>query len=162
MLLRGWIGCEPLFVGQLICLSKGNPPLPAPMSNAVCGPTKPGTKAPPAGVDFVTLNPCPLKACCNIWGSCGTFDSPASAARGYTNLLMRYRNNKRILHHFQDQDWEPWHISTWGKWVHIQLRYGHCEQQKGARQFQEGSVLRVVESRSLVHAYGCPNDRRHR
>ncbi|KAL6873022.1 glycoside hydrolase family 18 protein [Trichoderma novae-zelandiae] len=68
----GWNGCKSILVGQLICLSKGRPPLPGPVPNAVCGPSKPGTKGPPAGVDLATLNPCPLKACCNIWGSCGT------------------------------------------------------------------------------------------
>ncbi|KAL6694812.1 hypothetical protein J3F84DRAFT_395201 [Trichoderma pleuroticola] len=122
----GWIGCEPLFVGQLICLSKGNPPLPAPMSNAVCGPTKPGTKAPPAGVDFVTLNPCPLKACCNIWGSCGTTKefctisktktgNPGTSRRGengcISNCGMDIVNNKKAPDSFKNVAYyESWNF----------------------------------------------------
>ncbi|KAI1771875.1 glycoside hydrolase superfamily [Hypoxylon cercidicola] len=47
--------------------------MPAPDKNAVCGPTKPGTKPPESGSDetFADLSPCPLNACCNIWGQCG-------------------------------------------------------------------------------------------
>ncbi|KAI8943235.1 hypothetical protein NX059_001257 [Plenodomus lindquistii] len=67
----GWNGCKLLFVGTNMCLSKGTPPLPASVSNAVCGPLKPGSKPPPSGSDIADLNPCPLNACCNIWGQCG-------------------------------------------------------------------------------------------
>lgn len=63
-----WNGCSELFVGTVICLSTGTPPMPASLSNAVCGPQKPGTKKPPAGTDLSTLNPCPLNACCDVWG----------------------------------------------------------------------------------------------
>lgn len=68
----GWSGCKRLFVGINMCLSKGHPALPAPIKNAQCGPQKPGTKAPKPGSDFSKLNPCPLNACCNVWGQCGT------------------------------------------------------------------------------------------
>ena len=67
----GWVGCKNLMAGVAICLSKGTPPLPAPQSNAICGPTKPGTKAPTGNTKIQDLNPCPLNACCNIWGQCG-------------------------------------------------------------------------------------------
>ncbi|EPS35532.1 hypothetical protein H072_11031 [Dactylellina haptotyla CBS 200.50] len=67
----GWSGCEPLYAGTVMCLSTGRPPFPAPIPNAVCGPQKPGSKPPPAGTNVATLNPCPLNACCNIWGQCG-------------------------------------------------------------------------------------------
>lgn len=67
----GWSGCEPLFSGTIMCLSKGTPPFPAPMANAVCGPQKPGSKRPTDGSKIADLNPCPLNACCNIWGQCG-------------------------------------------------------------------------------------------
>ncbi|KAK6356033.1 hypothetical protein TWF718_000407 [Orbilia javanica] len=67
----GWSGCNPLFVGTIICLSTGRPPFPAPIPNAVCGPQKPGSTPPPAGTNIAYLNPCPLNACCNIWGQCG-------------------------------------------------------------------------------------------
>ena len=42
--------------------------MPAPISNAVCGPQVLGTVVPPAGTDISTLNPCPLNACCDVWG----------------------------------------------------------------------------------------------
>jgi hypothetical protein len=67
----GWSGCDPLFAETVICLSKGKPPFPAAIANAVCGPQKLGTKAPTDGSDIAKLNPCPLNACCNIWGQCG-------------------------------------------------------------------------------------------
>ncbi|UKZ76900.1 hypothetical protein TrVFT333_004615 [Trichoderma virens FT-333] len=70
----GWRGCPNLTVGLKVCLSKGSPPMPAPISNAVCGPQKPGTVNPGQVKDASTLaklNPCPLNSCCNIWGQCG-------------------------------------------------------------------------------------------
>lgn len=67
----GWSGCKRLFAGSRICLSRGDPPMPEPITNAVCGPQKPGTPEPPKGTKLADLNPCPLKACCNIWGQCG-------------------------------------------------------------------------------------------
>ncbi|PGH07080.1 hypothetical protein AJ79_06358 [Helicocarpus griseus UAMH5409] len=66
-----WNGCDLLFVDTIICLSSGTPPIPAPVSNAVCGPQVPGTAPPASGGDISGLNPCPLNACCNIWGQCG-------------------------------------------------------------------------------------------
>ncbi|RYO82101.1 hypothetical protein DL762_006788 [Monosporascus cannonballus] len=54
-----------------MCLSKGKPPFPAPIANAVCGPQKPGSKPPTDGSNIADLNPCPLNACCSIWGQCG-------------------------------------------------------------------------------------------
>jgi chitinase len=68
----GWMGCSDLQAGYLICLSTGTPPMPASIPNAVCGPQKPGTSPPAAGVDIASLNPCPLNACCDIYGQCGT------------------------------------------------------------------------------------------
>jgi GH18 family chitinase len=67
----GWNGCKLLFVGTNMCLSKGNPPFPAPIANAVCGPQKPGSKPPNDSSDIAKMNACPLNACCNIWGQCG-------------------------------------------------------------------------------------------
>lgn len=67
----GWTGCQTLMAGVNICLSDGDPPMPAPVANAVCGPTKPGSKPPAAGKKLEDVNPCPLNACCNIWGQCG-------------------------------------------------------------------------------------------
>jgi GH18 family chitinase len=56
-----------------MCLSKGTPPFPAPIANAICGPQKPGTKEPDDMIpeEWAQLNPCPLNACCNLWGQCG-------------------------------------------------------------------------------------------
>ncbi|KAK4496425.1 hypothetical protein PRZ48_012405 [Zasmidium cellare] len=68
----GWEGCDELYVGTIMCLSTGSPPMPAALSNALCGPQKPGTPKAAAGTDLATLNPCPLRACCDVWGQCGT------------------------------------------------------------------------------------------
>ncbi|KAF3160006.1 hypothetical protein TWF788_003433 [Orbilia oligospora] len=68
----GWTGCNNLLAGIRMCLSTGNPPMPAAVSNAVCGPQVPGSKPPAAGKTLASLNPCKLNACCNIWGQCGT------------------------------------------------------------------------------------------
>ncbi|KAL3486994.1 hypothetical protein BJX62DRAFT_241481 [Aspergillus germanicus] len=72
----GWMGCEHgLQASQAICLSDGTPPFPAQLDNAVCGPQVPGTTQPStddsAVADWANLNPCPLNACCDIWGQCG-------------------------------------------------------------------------------------------
>jgi LysM repeat protein len=67
----GWNGCQYLQVGQAICLSAGNPPMPAPVSNAICGPQVPGTQPPSDFSQLAGLNPCPLNSCCNVWGQCG-------------------------------------------------------------------------------------------
>jgi hypothetical protein len=80
----GWTGCNNLMAGVSICLSKGTPPLPAPVSNAVCGPTVPGTKYPPAGKTLADLNPCPLNSCCDIWGQCGITPEYCTADLGPT------------------------------------------------------------------------------
>jgi hypothetical protein len=68
----GWTGCDQLHGGLRICLSDGYPPLPAPKAGAICGPTVPGTKPPLDGAPLGALNPCPLNACCNTLGECGT------------------------------------------------------------------------------------------
>jgi chitinase len=71
----GWAGCDRLQIGQVICVSKGNTPMPATAPGAACGPQKPDTKKPSGsfdGWDLAKLNPCPLKACCSGWGFCGT------------------------------------------------------------------------------------------
>ncbi|KAJ5364022.1 Peptidoglycan-binding Lysin subgroup [Penicillium cataractarum] len=77
----GWNGCSNLFTGVNICLSSGTAPMPAPIDNAVCGPVKPGTVAI-SGVDLADLNPCPLNACCNIWGQCGVSADFCNPERG--------------------------------------------------------------------------------
>ncbi|KAH8429504.1 uncharacterized protein LDX57_007166 [Aspergillus melleus] len=66
----GWAGCNNLMLGTKMCLSKGSPPLPGEISNAVCGPQVPGTKSPGKDQKLADLNPCKLNACCNIWGQC--------------------------------------------------------------------------------------------
>ncbi|CAG8954007.1 hypothetical protein HYFRA_00009106 [Hymenoscyphus fraxineus] len=67
----GWSGCSNIMVGTKICLSDGSPPMPAPVANAMCGPTKPGTLSPTWPQKLSDLNPCPLNICCNVWGQCG-------------------------------------------------------------------------------------------
>lgn len=80
----GWTGCDLLYIGVNICVSTGTPPLPAPVSNAVCGPTKPGTKKPTDGTKIEDLNPCPLNACCNKWGQCGITPEFCTVSKGPT------------------------------------------------------------------------------
>jgi chitinase len=67
----GWAGCSYLLVGEVMCLSTGSPPMPGSVANAVCGPTAPGTARPADMSKLATLNPCPLNACCDVWGQCG-------------------------------------------------------------------------------------------
>ncbi|KAG6002439.1 hypothetical protein E4U43_001120, partial [Claviceps pusilla] len=77
-----WPGCKAIRNGVKICLSKGHPPMPAPISNAVCGPQKPGTPAAKPGTDLSTLNPCPLNACCNTLGQCGVTEDFCISTQG--------------------------------------------------------------------------------
>jgi hypothetical protein len=63
-----WTGCGVVWAETRICLSSGRPPMPAPVSGTVCGPQVPGTQPPGEGTDLASLNPCPLNACCDIWG----------------------------------------------------------------------------------------------
>ncbi|OAR05876.1 hypothetical protein LLEC1_06736 [Akanthomyces lecanii] len=70
----GFNGCNNGFwPHNWICLSTGISPFPAAISNAVCGPQKPGTQKPVGSTsrDWYKLNLCPLNSCCNIWGQCG-------------------------------------------------------------------------------------------
>ncbi|RAL13110.1 glycoside hydrolase family 18 protein [Aspergillus homomorphus CBS 101889] len=47
-----WNTCSrPLYAHEVICLSEGNPPMPASVSNAICGPQVPGTPTPPSGTN---------------------------------------------------------------------------------------------------------------
>ncbi|KAK1635899.1 chitinase [Colletotrichum phormii] len=66
----GFAGCKNLQPGQKICLSKGEPPMPNPISNAICGPQKPDGE-PRGNKNLTDMNPCPLNVCCNVWGQCG-------------------------------------------------------------------------------------------
>ena len=67
----GWSGCGSLPYNINICLSKGDPPMPATLEGTVCGPAVPGTERPTDGTKLAELNPCPLNACCDVWGQCG-------------------------------------------------------------------------------------------
>ncbi|KAH7014604.1 chitinase [Microdochium trichocladiopsis] len=78
----GWAGCNRLFVGVVMCLSKGSPPFPQSIPNAICGPQKPGSEPPTDGSDIAEMNPCPLNVCCNIWGQCGLSDDFCIDTRG--------------------------------------------------------------------------------
>ncbi|KAJ5538484.1 hypothetical protein N7494_007963 [Penicillium frequentans] len=70
----GWYGCDDLQEGQNICLSNGTSPYPVALANAVCGPQVPGTNftGTDGPDDWAALNSCPLNACCDVWGQCGT------------------------------------------------------------------------------------------
>jgi chitinase len=80
----GWMGCDDLLAEMNICLSTGNPPMPATLSNAVCGPQVPGTSAPVGSETLSDLNPCKLNACCDIWGQCGTTAEFCTASESTT------------------------------------------------------------------------------
>ncbi|CAD6446912.1 f6d5cff8-cbfa-480f-9e27-745d368ed426 [Sclerotinia trifoliorum] len=47
-----WMGCADLQAGYNICLSTGDPPMPATVANAVCGPQVPGTIQATSGLNF--------------------------------------------------------------------------------------------------------------
>jgi hypothetical protein len=64
----GWNGCSNIWLGTIICISTGSSPMPAALAGTTCGPQVPGTQRPPPGTDLSSLNPCPLNACCDIWG----------------------------------------------------------------------------------------------
>lgn len=123
----GWMGCARLQAGQRICLSTGNPPMPAPVTNALCGPQVPGTPKPTGSTTLTSLNPCPLNACCNIWGQCGTTEefctisqsdtgAPGTAAAGkngcISNCGTAIANNAdppsqfRRIGYFEAWNWE--------------------------------------------------------
>jgi chitinase len=70
----GWAGCGHLQPNQRICLGPGDPPMPAAIDGTQCGPQVPGTQTPTNGTKLEDLNPCPLNACCSIWGYCGITD----------------------------------------------------------------------------------------
>jgi hypothetical protein len=78
----GWYNCNKLLKDMYICVSDGKPPLPFPQQGAVCGPTKEGSKPPTGDQELKDVNPCPLNACCNVWGQCGI-----SGQVGETSLL---------------------------------------------------------------------------
>ncbi|KAI9149971.1 Killer toxin subunits alpha/beta [Paramyrothecium foliicola] len=87
----GWGGCDGLYPGTRICLGPGTPRMPAPNPEAVCGPTKPGTKAPIGDEKIEDLSPCPIKACCNVWGNCGVdvdFCVPSKSETGNPGTAM--------------------------------------------------------------------------
>lgn len=49
--------------GSLVCVSSGQPPMPAALAGAVCGPRVPGTQRPSNCADLKSLNPCQLNEC---------------------------------------------------------------------------------------------------
>jgi chitinase len=68
----GWTGCGDLPLAVNMCISTGTPAIPAPVQGVVCGPQVPGTTRPASGTSLASLNPCPLNACCDVYGQCGT------------------------------------------------------------------------------------------
>ncbi|KAG8623138.1 hypothetical protein KVT40_008114 [Elsinoe batatas] len=123
----GWQGCENLQIGQKICLSTGNPPFPASVSVAVCGPQKPGTVKPTTGTseDWAGLNQCPLKACCNQWGQCGVTpefctdtrapgSAPGTAAKGtngcFSNCGLNIKQTPRTQSPMRIGYFESWNL----------------------------------------------------
>ncbi|KAL4767176.1 hypothetical protein BDW60DRAFT_220740 [Aspergillus nidulans var. acristatus] len=100
----GWNGCDTLWVGTIMCLSTGDPPMPAPLDNAVCGLQVPGTEAPTNRTALADLNPCLLNACCDIWGQYGITaefctesksksSAPGTAAAGENGCISNCRTD---------------------------------------------------------------------
>jgi hypothetical protein len=61
-----WNSCDKLRQGDFICISSGEPPMPAALPNAVCGPQVPGTSRqtdPEGWANLGSLNPCPAGQC---------------------------------------------------------------------------------------------------
>jgi hypothetical protein len=58
-----WSGCGHLPQGTFICLSSGEPMMPAALPNAVCGPQVPGTTRPNIWSELGSLNPCVANEC---------------------------------------------------------------------------------------------------
>lgn len=81
----GWAGCGNVPYPLNMCLSSGSPPMPITIPGVICGPQVPGTQKPTDGTAITNLNLCPLNACCDIWGWCGTtpdFCTPTPADSG--------------------------------------------------------------------------------
>lgn len=111
----GFTKCEEMKEDMLICISDGDPPMPATIENAACGPQKRGTVRPTNGTKLADLNPCPLNVCCNTWGQCGTTKdfcidtsvdgAPGTAAKGtygcISNCGMDIVNNKQAPAKFE-------------------------------------------------------------
>ncbi|KAK3945004.1 hypothetical protein QBC46DRAFT_435648 [Diplogelasinospora grovesii] len=143
----GWTNCTNIQAGLNICLSDGTAPLPAPYDNAICGPIMPGTTYPTDGTNITDLNPCPLNACCNVWGQCGItpdfcteYQSPTNNP-GYSppgkngcisNCGIEIKNKDTAPPSFQRVGyWESWnldrpclnlqakHANTDGSYTHI-------------------------------------------
>ncbi|KAJ3478737.1 hypothetical protein NLG97_g8492 [Lecanicillium saksenae] len=100
-----WNGCDLVWVQAIICLSSGAPPMPASLANAVCGPQVPGTQRSSDVTDISSLNPCPLNACCDIWGQCGVTEefcidtntgAPGTARKGTNGCISNCGTN--IVH----------------------------------------------------------------
>lgn len=96
----GWTGCGDLAAGQSICLSKGNPPMPAVLPNAIRGLQVPNTTVDGLvedARDLPSLNPCPLNACYEEDG-CATLtgwewteatDNEGAMASSNTDFFMK-------------------------------------------------------------------------
>ncbi|KAJ5765052.1 glycoside hydrolase [Penicillium odoratum] len=90
----GWSGCSDLILGQRICLSNGTAPFPSALESALCGPQVPGTTEPTdmAASNWTNLNPCPLNACCDIWGQCGITPDFCTASSALTDAPGTAKN----------------------------------------------------------------------
>ncbi|KAG8628101.1 hypothetical protein KVT40_003974 [Elsinoe batatas] len=93
----GWLGCSALQAGINMCISPGQPPLPASVPGTVCGPLMEGSVLKP-GQKLEDLNPCPLNACCSAFGYCGITPEhctlpPAGAAPGSSGCISNCGTN---------------------------------------------------------------------
>lgn len=79
-----WMGCAAIEADFVMCTSTGSPPMPAIVPGAICGPQKNGTVRPKDMASLAKLNPCPLNACCDRWGQCGTTAEFCAATKSPT------------------------------------------------------------------------------
>lgn len=62
-----WYGCKgDWYQGSFICLSSGEPPMPAALPHATCGPQVPGATRLDSWSELTALNPCPSSECVSV------------------------------------------------------------------------------------------------
>lgn len=106
-----WHGCDDLWKFSVICISKGSPPVPAPMANAVCGPQFPSTEESKDKRNIASLNACPLM--------------PAA--------IFGVNVERRPTFAWTPEELGPRHRKAQHQRQHLQLRHYNCQGRSGLR-----------------------------
>lgn len=147
-----WFGCDNLQAGQSMCLSDGTPPYPLAIANAECGPQVPNTTfTSEDSYSWEELNPCPLNACCDSYGQCGTtplycdgYDETSTDPPGtdncisncgstITNTAVEPDSYSKVGYYEASSanrsclQMDPLSIDT-SQWTHINFAFGNIEQ----------------------------------